>query len=505
MISLKNYSVKDPTKGYLAKEVSLSLNKGEALGIVGESGSGKSMCALGMLGLISSNSLVFTGELQLFDEHIVIGSSDWKRQCQQFFGSDIGVIYQDPMTAMHPTIKCGEQLFEAIKSEQNKREKKDHCEHVIQKVGLDSSCLKKYPFQLSGGQQQRVMIAMAMINNPKLIIADEPNTALDKKNSDQIAELIGRLSNEIGSALLLISHDIDFIAQMSSRIAVMQKGEVVETAVTDQILNNPQHPYTKALLACKPDANKSDYYLAEIEDFMENKTIEKIPNVTASTERLAVKNINPVYGKGKDVFYPLKSALAFSIDEGKTLGLVGGSGSGKSSVAKCLVGWNESEGGLLKLEDKTYTLPIKSWKEIRTKVQYVFQDPYGSLNPSLNILNQLSSPFVNNNLGSYKDAKIKAESLIVEVGLKPEDLLKYPHAFSGGQRQRIVIARALMLDPSVLICDESVSALDLSVQAKILNLLKRLQISRGVSILFISHDKDVVDYFCDEVITLAST
>ena len=349
------------------------------------------------------------------------------------------------------------------------------------------------------------MIAMAMINNPKLIIADEPNTALDKKNSDQIAELIGRLSNEIGSALLLISHDIDFIAQMSSRIAVMQKGEVVETAVTDQILNNPQHPYTKALLACKPDANKSDYYLAEIEDFMENKTIEKIPNVTASTERLAVKNINPVYGKGKDVFYPLKSALAFSIDEGKTLGLVGGSGSGKSSVAKCLVGWNESEGGLLKLEDKTYTLPIKSWKEIRTKVQYVFQDPYGSLNPSLNILNQLSSPFVNNNLGSYKDAKIKAESLIVEVGLKPEDLLKYPHAFSGGQRQRIVIARALMLDPSVLICDESVSALDLSVQAKILNLLKRLQISRGLSILFISHDKEVVDYFCDEVITLAST
>ena len=157
------------------------------------------------------------------------------------------------------------------------------------------------------------------------------------------------------------------------------------------------------------------------------------------------------------------------------------------------------------MEDKTYTLPIKSWKEIRTKVQYVFQDPYGSLNPSLNILNQLSSPFVNNNLGSYKDAKIKAESLIVEVGLKPEDLLKYPHAFSGGQRQRIVIARALMLDPSVLICDESVSALDLSVQAKILNLLKRLQISRGLSILFISHDKDVVDYFCDEVITLAST
>ena len=586
MIALKGYEVRH--KGNrLVQDIAFEVNNGAALGVVGESGSGKSISVLGALGLIDSKQLVFDGTLELLGESVKVGSANWRELLKKNYGKNIGVIYQDPMTALHPTIKCGEQLRESIHQEISQQERNELVNKALEEVGLDAEAAGKYPFQLSGGQQQRVMIAMATINKPKIIIADEPNTALDKASSEKIGKLIKSIqqsiqaslitiSHDIGfvsemsdqlmvmksgaagkypfqlsggqqqrvmiamatinkpkiiiadepntaldkassekigkliksiqqsiqASLITISHDIGFVSEMSDQLMVMKSGAIVEQGSTEEVLNRPKSLYTQALLACHPSVEKKGQYLPEVQDIMEGRSPELIEAVNTDEDRLLLKDIQPRYKKGKSYFYPLAEALSLRIASGAAVGLVGQSGSGKSSVAKCLIGWSESEGGKLILEDKEYAFPIKSWKDLRQEVQYVFQDPYGSLNPSKRILEQLIRPFVNNGFGNRKQAQQQAELMLSEVGLSASDGKKYPHEFSGGQRQRIVIARALMVSPKVLICDESVSALDLSVQAKILNLLKSLQISRGLSILFISHDQDVVSYFCDEVVEL---
>ncbi len=501
MIALKGYEVRH--KGNrLVQDIAFEVNKGAALGVVGESGSGKSISVLGALGLIDSKPLVFDGTLELLGKSVKVGSANWRELLKKNYGKNIGVIYQDPMTALHPTIKCGEQLRESIHQEISQQEKNLLVNKALEEVGLDVEAAGKYPFQLSGGQQQRVMIAMATINKPKIIIADEPNTALDKASSEKIGKLIKSIQQSIQASLITISHDIGFVSEMSDQLMVMKSGAIVEQGPTEEVLKRPKSLYTQALLACHPSVEKKGQYLPEVQDIMEGRSPELIEAVKTDEDRLLLKDIQPRYKKGKSYFYPLAEALSLRIASGAAVGLVGQSGSGKSSVAKCLIGWSESEGGKLILEDKEYAFPIKSWKDLRKEVQYVFQDPYGSLNPSKRILEQLIRPFVNNGFGNRKQAQQQAELMLSEVGLSASDGKKYPHEFSGGQRQRIVIARALMVSPKVLICDESVSALDLSVQAKILNLLKSLQISRALSILFISHDQDVVSYFCDEVVEL---
>ncbi|TXC85427.1 ATP-binding cassette domain-containing protein [Luteibaculum oceani] len=492
MISITNYSVFKGDKNSLVSKFNLTIKPGEAIGIVGESGSGKSLSILGSFGLIYNPDLRFEGALNFYGHKVSFTRPKWQNELRRFLGRDIGVIFQDPMSSLHPGKRCINQLLEAIHQPLDKQSKLTKISETLDQVGLDSALAYKYPFQLSGGQQQRVMIAMAVINKPQLIIADEPNTALDSESSRQICTLIQTVQKEINAALIFISHDIKLVADLADTIMVMQKGEIVEVGPKEKVLDNPEHHYTQALLACKPEPDKKGYYLIEIDDYGKAAE-EKIPITRGELPVLELKEMAPFYGAKKA--FPLKQPISFKLNEGEVLGLSGSSGSGKSSIAKSLVGWVNAEGEIV-FNNTPHQLPIKNWKPLREEIQYVFQDPYSALNPSKKIGAQLI------NASDGKSGKEKAKELITQVGLDEAALDKYPHQFSGGQRQRIVIARALMVDPKILICDESVSALDLSVQAKILNLLKRIQVSRNLSIIFISHDTEVVEYFCDRVIRL---
>ncbi|MGB0166731.1 MAG: ABC transporter ATP-binding protein [Luteibaculum sp.] len=500
MISLENYQVSGASGELLVDQLSFQLKPGEALGIVGESGSGKSLSALGIFGLVPSSKLSYSGQLTLLNQQIIVGSPDWRNTCRQYFGREIGFIFQDPMSSLHPTKKCIYQIREAIHSPDKKLNWKVELSNMLEKVGLSMELAKKYPFQLSGGQQQRIMIAMALINEPKLIIADEPNTALDADTSKEIGRLIKALCRELNASLVVVSHDLHFVEELSDQILVLNSGKTMECGLAKEVFKEPKSLYTKELLASKPEASKKGHFLSEVGN-SKDQNQEVIPSTIEESSALETLLLNPVYGKDKKLYQPLKQPISFTLKKGAVLGLVGASGSGKSSIAKSLVGWVDAN-GQVRIENETKDLRDINWKSFRKEVQYVFQDPYSSLNPSRRVLSQLCDPFLHNKLGTRKEAEEKAKSLLQEVGLREADAKKYPHEFSGGQRQRIVIARALMLSPKLLICDECVSALDLSVQAKVLNLLKRLQIKYGLSILFISHDKDVIEYFCDEVIEI---
>ncbi len=456
-----------------------------------------------MWGLLSHPNLNFSGTLKAFDTTLQLGSQEWLNTCRSWYGKRIGYIFQDPMTALNPTKTCGFQLKEAILTPVNSKEEK--AVQALKEVGLDASALKKYPFQLSGGQQQRVMIAMALINSPELIVADEPNTALDTESSQQMVALLRQLQVQRNATLLFVSHDFRLVADIADSIAVMQHGEVVEMAPADRILHNPQHPYTKALLKSRPRPEEKAYLLPEVSDWLEGKSTQQpLPKKQEANSPIAVSNLVGGYYH-KSTFTQVAGPVTLDFNRYHTIGIVGKSGSGKSTLAKTLVGALKGKQGEIVIGNQRWELPLQHWKELRSKIQYVFQDPYGSLNPSLSLGSQLCQPFVNNGLGTQKQAQEKALTLLQTVGLQSTDYHKYPHEFSGGQRQRLVICRALMVSPQLLVCDESVSALDVSVQAKILNLLHQLQAELQLKILFISHDPDVVAYFCEEVIVLPAT
>jgi peptide/nickel transport system ATP-binding protein len=415
------------------------------------------------------------------------------------------MIFQEPMSSLNPTMRVGEQIMEGAMTSLRLTKPQANKEAImwIDKVKIKNTetAFLKYPHQLSGGERQRVMIAMAMIMQPELLIADEPTTALDQRVADDILSLIQDLQMEKQISLLFISHDIDVVKRISNDIMVIHKGREVESGKTSEVLLSPQMAYTKGLLAARPPKNKKPYRLSTIDDFMDNKDRRKSEKLQTSIGSviLEVKNLEKYYSKKL-----ILNNISLELREGETLGLVGPSGSGKSTLGKCIVNLEPVSGGEIKYRGRRIEkMNSIEKKRLAKEIQYIFQDPFSSLSPKMTIEEILYEPMEAHGLHKNKSERHKKiTELLSSVGIENDSRRKYPHQFSGGQRQRIGIARALALGPKVLICDESVAALDLSVQAKVLNLLNDLKEKYGFSYIFISHDERVVNYMSNRIITL---
>jgi peptide/nickel transport system ATP-binding protein len=486
----------------LVKQLTFDIRKGEILAVVGESGSGKSLTCLSVLNLLpeslsSSGSIMFTKsngeEVQMLNMT--------SKQRSEFALKHVSYIFQEPLSALNPVQKCGQQLIENIRlcGSNKKSEQLVRAKELLDMVELHdfNKVMQAYPFELSGGQRQRVMIAMALAGNPDLIIADEPTTALDVLLQEEILGLIQKLCKQYNKSVLLISHDLDAVKQFSDRIIVMYKGEIVESGSVKDIIEHPQQLYTKALLACKPRPEKKGFALKTIADFNDAEPSEKVlPDLPLSDEQiLKVHLLHKEYKKDNTVFRALK-AVSFDMKRGQSIGLIGESGSGKSTISKILVELESASGGKIEF-DFDNDLPLSS------NVQMIFQDPFSALNPALKVGSIIDEVIAHHQSAlNSAQRQTQIDELLQKVGLTGSDKNKYPSDFSGGQRQRICIARALAAKPKLLICDESTSALDLSVQAQILNLLKELQSSEQLSILMITHSMAVAAWFCSYLIVL---
>jgi len=585
--------------------ISFEVKRGQTLGIVGESGSGKSVTSLAVMGLLSSSSTSIEGEIWFYSTKD--GASNGAvnlleipdREKQTYRGSQIATIFQEPMSSLNPVYTIGFQLTEAICLHQkvSQTEARRKAASLLQEVkllpgdseirqrclalrqehgraaagnqavieddrdlmqlvnGQKQAMLDRYPHELSGGQIQRVMIAMAISCNPTLLIADEPTTALDVTVQATILALLRELRDSRGMAMIFITHDLGVIAEIGDTVAVMYRGKIVECGAIEQIFSNPQHPYTKGLLACRPTLERQLRRLPTVSDYMDVTTnasgelviVEKntdldgdssggnpafatgkqprLPNI--SEPLLAVNNlrvgfpVQGIFGETKRLFMAVND-ISFEVYPGETLGLVGESGCGKSTLARALLQLIPVASGKVFFEGQEITPPAKSsaasqWmanyrmqKEydrklrwLRRDMQIIFQDPFSSLDPRLNIGAAVMEPMVIHRFGkNQKEQRDRAAYLLDRVGLNPDFMWRYPHEFSGGQRQRICIARALALNPKFIICDESVSALDVSVQAQVLNLLKELQTEFGLTYIFISHDLSVVKFMSDRAIVM---
>ncbi len=511
--------------------VDLHLKKGELLALVGESGSGKSITSLTALQLIPTmEDSLDSGEVWYYRSGEKIGlHSLSEQQMQAFRSKEIAMIFQEPMTALNPAITCGNQLIEVINQHLNlsKSAAKKRCIDLFHSVELPNPerIYSAYPHQLSGGQKQRVMIAMALSCEPKVLIADEPTTALDVTVQKEVLELIKRLQQKHNMACLFISHDLELVKDVADTIAVMQKGVIVENKSTKELFNNPTHPYTKALLACRPNLNKNLKSLATVNDFLENPSFSLLAfykentllfeDVQAHRELLynsspvlQVEHLSKVYTTnnffGKSAAVRALDNVSLSLFSGESLGVVGESGCGKSTLSKCIIQLENQTNGSILLDGVSISdLLTKDSLSYRKSVQMIFQDPASALNPKMRIGAILVEVMKVHSIGiNSQDRREKAIRLLEKVGLESSSIDRYPHEFSGGQKQRIGIARALALEPKIIICDESVSALDVSVQAQVLNLLNDLKVSFGLSYIFISHDLSVVKHFCDRIIVL---
>lgn len=521
------------------KNVTLQVNKGEVVALVGESGSGKSVTALSILQLLPSPPAKFTnGEINFSENGSEVADllKRSRNEMQHIRGNKIAMIFQEPMTSLNPVLTCGEQVMEAILvhkkndstgKQVSKTEAKLQTISWFEKVKLPNpaAILSRYPHQLSGGQKQRVMIAIAMCCEPSLLICDEPTTALDVTVQKTILTLIKELQKQLNMGVVFITHDLGVVAEIADRAVVMYKGEIVEQNTVKEIFTNPKHPYTKALLACRPVNHERGKRLPVVSDFLD----EKIPGVEPVnfTDKQEVQDdLSKNSGTKKvllscehlSVWFPARKSLfgkassytkaiddiSFELYKGETLGLVGESGCGKTTLGRTLLRLIEPTGG--KIIYNGIDLTAKKRDELRSlrkEVQIVFQDPYSSLNPRITIGSAIAEPMqVHGILSTNKQRKDKVTELLEKVNLKAEHVDRYPHEFSGGQRQRIVIARALALSPSFIICDESVSALDVSVQAQVLNLLNDLKKEFGFTIIFISHDLSVVRYISDRILVM---
>lgn len=507
------------------KNTSLQINRGEIIALVGESGSGKSVTALSILQLLPSPPANYaTGQI-LFSEsggppidllHLP------NKRIQQIRGSRIAMIFQEPMTSLNPVIKCGKQIMEALlrhKGISGIEANKETLEW-LSRVGLPQpeKLFHKYPHQISGGQKQRVMIAMAMCCHPALLICDEPTTALDVTVQKTILQLIKQLQYEQNMGVLFITHDLGVVSEIADRVAIMYKGGILEQNSTGEVFRRPKHPYTKALIACRPAMHPRGVRLPVVDDFLKpgtnapsfrqtvssatDKTVEK--EVLVKVENLSVRFPSKRNLLGKTTYYfTAVDDVSFDIFKGETLGLVGESGCGKTTLGRTLLRLIEpSKGDILFKGSSIIHNDARDLKILRKEVQLVFQDPFSSLNPRLTIGEALEEPmnvFSNEN---KTERRKKVSRLMEQVRLPSSFSSRYPHEFSGGQRQRIVIARALALNPTFLVCDESVSALDVSVQAQVLNLLNDLKTELGLTMLFISHDLSVVRYMSDRLMVM---
>jgi peptide/nickel transport system ATP-binding protein len=519
LIEIKNLSV-DFVSEYettqAVKNISLTINRGELVAIVGESGSGKSVTSLSILQLLPSPPAKFSGEINLLLENETINllnASDSKMQ--ELRGNRIAMIFQEPMTSLNPVMTCGKQVMEALL--QHKNISKDIARQTVvnwfEKVKLPdpAGMFNRYPHQLSGGQKQRVMIALAMCCNPDLLICDEPTTALDVTVQKTILELIRELKTEENIGVIFITHDLAVVSEIADRVAIMYKGELIEENSRREIFFHPQHPYTKALLACRPALHPKGERLPVVADFLDSK--KETPGITEK-KIIPIENDIIVDVKDLSVRFPVKTNMfgkttewfdavknvSFQVKKGETLGVVGESGCGKTTLGRTLLRLVDPSSGKILIKGQDAAALSKSGaKQLRREVQLVFQDPYSSLNPRLTIGDAIEEPMHVFGLHHSKERKNKVQSLMAQVGLSSAYHRRYPHEFSGGQRQRIVIARALALSPELLVCDESVSALDVSVQAQVLNLLNDLKNDLGLTMIFISHDLSVVRYMSDRI------
>jgi peptide/nickel transport system ATP-binding protein len=528
------------------KDISFTLFRGETVGIVGESGSGKSVTSLSIMRLIAAPpGRIAGGKITYFKENgdavDLLALSE--KEMEKYRGNELAMIFQEPMTSLNPVYTCGAQVLEAILTHQNisKSDAEKQTIALFEKVKLPDPerAFRSFPHQLSGGQKQRVMIAMAMSNNPSVLIADEPTTALDVTVQKTILELMKELQREMNAAIVFITHDLGVIADVADRVLVMYKGEIVEQGTVENLFKSPQHPYTKSLLACRPPLDDRLRRLPVVADFMtvekqsdgSTRIIEKTDSVNrilasvkipqSETDArlvklmkgepiLRVQNLKTYYPSKKNFwgkpieFVKAVDDVSFDVYEGETLGLVGESGCGKTTLGRTILKLSPATEGSIFYKGKDLTkLNNLEMKELRKDIQIIFQDPYSSLNPRMTVGSAIMEPMQVHNL--YKndaERKEKVIELLETVSLSGEHFNRYPHEFSGGQRQRICIARALALNPKFIICDESVSALDVSVQAQVLNLLIDLRQKMKFTCIFISHDLSVVKFISDRMVVM---
>ena len=493
----------------VVRDLSFDVYAGETLAIVGESGSGKSVTSLSVMRLLKAQSSRIEGEVWL-NQRNVLRLSD--KQMRDIRGNEMAMIFQEPMTSLNPTFSIGRQIAESLKRHRGMSSAQARAEtlRLLEKVRIPNAKARfdEYPHQFSGGMRQRVMIAMALALKPKLLIADEPTTALDVTIQGQILDLIKTLQEEEGMAVLFITHDMGVVAEIADRTLVMYRGEAVESGATEDIFHRPQYPYTRALLAAVPKLGSMqgrDWPLRFPQINLQTGEAS-VPQEVAGTidsgltPLLSVKNLSarfPVYGgifsRQVGAVHAVEN-ISFDLFQGETLSLVGESGCGKSTTGRAVTRLLKPHSGAIDFDGFDVTnLGKRDILQMRQRIQMIFQDPFASLNPRMRIGDALIEPMLQHKLHNRSDAKEKAASLLQKVGLSPDMLRRFPHEFSGGQRQRICIARALTLDPKVIVADESVSALDVSVKAQVVNLLLDLQESMNLSYLFISHDMAVVE------------
>ncbi|QEC74523.1 ABC transporter ATP-binding protein [Mucilaginibacter ginsenosidivorax] len=537
MLKVKNLEVSFKTGDGLfkaVKNISFDLQKGQTIGIVGESGSGKSVTSLALMRLLDTDKTVINGEVLLNDVSLCKLSEGDMRHIR---GNRMAMIFQEPMTSLNPVLTCGFQLTEAIRlhSGLNKAAAKKKTIELFNEVQLPrpEAIFDSYPHQISGGQKQRVMIAMALSCNPEILIADEPTTALDVTVQKTIIELLLCLKKARQMSLIFISHDLGVIKEIADRVMVMYKGQIVEEANTTDLFDHPSHPYTKGLLACRPSPNQHLKKLPIVADFfdadnIQNKsavTIENIrtlyhyPESEIETRKAELYKQEPLLTIDQlSTWFPVNTGLlgmskkvvkavnnvSFKVYPGETLGLVGESGCGKTTLGRTILRLIEPTAGNISFENTDLrSLKKNELREIRRNIQIIFQDPYSSLNPKLTVGQSIMEPLqVHQFYANNTKRKKHVLELLERVNLLPEHFNRYPHEFSGGQRQRIVIARALALQPKFIICDESVSALDVSVQAQVLNLIRELQQEFKLTYIFISHDLAVIKHISDRMMVM---
>jgi peptide/nickel transport system ATP-binding protein len=538
LLQIKNLSVDFLTETGAVpavKNISLEIHRGKTIAIVGESGSGKTVTSLSILQLLatpparySNGEILYSSDGESQVNLLEVG----EKQLRSIRGNKISMIFQEPMTSLNPVKTCGSQVIEALQihSRISAKEAEAKVLRLFEQVKLPdpASMLHRYPHQISGGQKQRVMIAMAMSCGPDLLIADEPTTALDVTVQKTILQLIRDLQVSQNMSVVYITHDLGLVSGIADEVAVMYKGQIVEYGSVKDIFLNPQHPYTRALLSCRPVASSKGKRLPVISDFFNEAQKSDKPKIihseinsdvfhssyaSATEQQLPVLTVENL-----KVYFPVKKSftgkvlqsfravddVSFSVAKGETVGLVGESGCGKTTLGRTLMRLITPTSGNIFFNGLNIAqLPDEDMRNMRRKIQIIFQDPYGSLNPRITIGEAINEPMkVHGILATQRQRKEKVIDLLEKVNLRPEHFNRYPHEFSGGQRQRICIARALGLDPEFIICDESVSALDVSVQAQVLNLLTDLKNQLGFTCIFISHDLNVVHYISNRIMVM---